>query len=79
MHLPCGYSHCESGSFEVLSLQHGAYAHEDQNVELHFARTFSFMWRSVPFENCTLRFGVKNFVLFREIDLDFGGSMSWNA
>ena len=31
------------------------------------------MWRDAPVENCTLRFGPKNFVPFRDVDLDFGG------
>ena len=36
-------------------------------------------WRNVPFEKCTLRFGPKDFVHFRKIELDFGGSTSWNT
>ena len=39
----------------------------------------NFTWRKVPFENCTLSFCPKDFVPFREIDLDFGGSRSWIA
>ena len=38
-----------------------------------------FMWCNVPSENRTLRFGPKNCVFFRKIDLDFGSSMSWNT
>ena len=38
-----------------------------------------FTWCKVPFEKCMLRFGPKIFVLFREIDLDFGGTPSWNT
>ena len=32
-----------------------------------------------PFETCTLRFGHKDFVSFRQIELNFRGSMSWNT
>ena len=35
-----------------------------------------FTWRNVPLENCTLRFGPKDFVFFGKIDLDFSGSTS---
>ena len=38
-----------------------------------------FMWRNALFENCILRFGPWDFVPFRKIELDFCGSMSWNA
>ena len=38
-----------------------------------------FMWRNAPFENSTLRFDPKDFGPFREIELDFGGSMSWHT
>ena len=31
------------------------------------------------FDKCTLRFGHKDFVFFRKIDLDLGCSMSWNT
>ena len=37
------------------------------------------MWRNVPFEKCTLCFSPKDFVPFREIEMDFGGSGSWNT
>ena len=32
----------------------------------------------MPFEKCKLRFGNKDFVLFRKIDMDVGGSISWH-
>ena len=38
-----------------------------------------FTWRYVHFQTCTLPFGPKNCVTFREIDFDFGGSKSWNT
>ena len=37
------------------------------------------MWRNVPFENCTPCISPKDFVPFRTIKLDFGGSTSWNT
>ena len=40
---------------------------------------FLWCWRSVAFENCTRRVGPKTFGLFRKIDEDSGGSMSWNT
>ena len=38
-----------------------------------------FAWRSVASDNCTRRIDPKTFVLFRKIDEDSGGSMSWNT
>ena len=36
-----------------------------------------FTWRNALFEDCTLRFGSEDCVpFFREIDFDFGGSVS---
>ena len=38
-----------------------------------------FAWRYVAFVNCTRRIGPKTFVLFRKIDKDSSGSVSWNT
>ena len=38
-----------------------------------------FTWLGVSFQKCTLRLGPKDFGLFRKIDLDFCGSISWNT
>ena len=38
-----------------------------------------FTWRDVPFEKRTLHLSPKDFVPFREIELDVGGSTSWNT
>ena len=38
-----------------------------------------FPWRSVPFQKRTLRFSPKVCVPFLKIDMDFGGSVSWNT
>ena len=38
-----------------------------------------FAWRTTAFVNFTHRIGFRMFELFREIDEDFGGSISWNA
>ena len=39
----------------------------------------NFTWCSALFEKCTLRFGPKDFVLFRKIDLYIGDSISWKT
>ena len=39
----------------------------------------TFLQCKVPFGNRTLRFHPKDFVLFRKVDWDFGGSVSWNT
>ena len=54
-------------------LDHKDYAHENWRAESHLAMGLFFPeffeWRNVPFENCTLRFGPKDCVPFRSIEL----------
>ena len=49
------------------------------NHTLRWALSFPNVHVALPCTNPTLRFGPKNFVPFRDIDLDFGGSMSWHT
>ena len=48
-----------------------------QAMDLLLSRMFA--WRSVAFENCTRRLGLKTCVFFCKIGEDFGGSMSWDT
>ena len=64
-------------------LEQKDYAHENQCAKSHLAMD-AFFARFLPglnvsYENCTLRCGSKDFVSFRKIELDIGGSIFWNT
>ena len=60
-------------------LEHWGYADEDQLGKSFQAMDLSRMTYGSFFGNFKHRIGFRMFELFRKIDEDFGGSISWNT